>query len=207
MPLPRSTCHKLVALCHQLVWLTVGRLTFCTLASTSGAWLGYAGFRARNQHAGTNGAFMTMTFIWSHIRRTGQLMKARILLADDHPRFPEMEQHLLESEFEIVGKVGNGQALLEEAVRLKPDVIVSDISMPILNGIEAADRLKESGSESRIVFLTVHSDADFVRRCLSTGAFGYVAKSRITTELIPAIREALEGHIFVSQHLPYHNHA
>lgn len=118
-----------------------------------------------------------------------------------------MEQHLLESEFEIVGKVGNGQALFEEAVRLKPDVIVSDISMPILNGIEAADRLKESGCESRIVFLTVHFDADFVRRCLSTGAFGYVVKSRITTELIPAIREALEGHIFVSQHLPYHRQA
>ena len=150
---------------------------------------------------------MTLTFIWSHIRQTGQLMKARILLADDHPRFPEMEQDLLESEFEIVGKVGNGQALFEEAVRLKPDVIVSDISMPILNGIEAADRLKESGCESRIIFLTVHFDADFVRRCLSTGAFGYVVKSRITTELIPAIHEALEGHIFVSQHLPYHRQA
>src|SRR5690349_24828594 len=129
-----------------------------------------------------NGALMTMTFIWSHIRRTGQMMKARILLADDHPRFPEMEQHLLESEFEIVGKVANGQALLEEAVRLKPDVIVSDISMPILNGIEAADRLKESGCESRIVFLTVHGDADFVRRCLSTGAFGYRSEEH-TSEL------------------------
>ncbi len=152
-----------------------------------------------------NGALMTITFIWARIRRTGQSMKARILLADDHPPFPEMEQRLLESEFEVVGKVGNGQALLEEAVRLKPDVIVTDISMPILNGIEAADRLKESGCESRVVFLTVHFDADFMRRCLSTGALGYVVKSRIASELIPAIREALEGHIFVSQHLPYHN--
>jgi DNA-binding NarL/FixJ family response regulator len=131
-------------------------------------------------------------------------MKARILLADDHPRFPEMAQRLLESEFEVVAMVGNGQALLEEAMRLKPDVIVTDISMPILNGIEAADQLKESRSESRIVFLTVHFDADFVRRCLSTGAFGYVLKSRIASELIPAIREALGGNIFVSRNLPPH---
>jgi DNA-binding NarL/FixJ family response regulator len=134
-------------------------------------------------------------------------MKARILLADDHPRFPEMEERLLRSEFEIVGKVSDGQALFEEAVRLKPDVIVTDISMPFLNGIEAVDRLKESGCTSRIVFLSVHSDMDFVRRCLSTGAFGYVVKSRIATELVPAIHHALAGNIFISQHLPHHNTA
>jgi DNA-binding NarL/FixJ family response regulator len=150
---------------------------------------------------------MTLTSVWARIRQTGQLMKARILLADDHPRFPEIAQRLLESEFEVVAKVGNGQALLEEAMRLKPDVIVTDISMPILNGIEAADQLKESGCESRLVFLTVHCDADFVRRCLSTGAFGYVLKSRIASELIPAIREALGGNIFVSHNLPHHNEA
>jgi len=187
---------------HPLASLTVGKQAFRKLAFISSAWGCRAGLTARIPRAGTNGALMTMTFIWSHVRRTGQLMRARILLADDHPRFPEMEQHLLESEFEVVGKVGDGQALLEEAMRLKPDVIVTDISMPILNGIEAVDRLKESGCESRVVFLTVHCDADFVRRCLSTGAFGYVAKSRIASELILAIREALEGNIFVSQHLP-----
>jgi DNA-binding NarL/FixJ family response regulator len=71
--------------------------------------------------------------------------------------------------------------------------------MPVLNGIEAADRLKDFGCNSRIVFLTIHSDADFVRKCLSTGAFGYVVKPRIAVELIPAIREALAGRIFVSQ--------
>jgi DNA-binding NarL/FixJ family response regulator len=131
----------------------------------------------------------------------------RILLADDHPDFPEMEERLLEPEFEVIGKVRNGQAMFEEAMRLKPDVIVTDISMPILNGIEAADRLKESGCNSRIVFLTVHSDPDFVRRCLSSGALGYVAKSRIAIELVPAIREALEGNIFVSRHLSRHNEA
>ena len=70
-----------------------------------------------------------------------------------------------------------------------------------LNGIEAADQLKESGCQSRIVFLTVHSDPDFVRECLATGALGYVVKSRLITDLLPAIREALAGHIFISDHL------
>jgi DNA-binding NarL/FixJ family response regulator len=130
------------------------------------------------------------------------LNKVRILLADDHPHFPEIEERLLESEFEVVGKVSNGQALFDEAIRLKPDVIVTDISMPILNGIEASSRLKESGCSSRIVFLTVHSDPEFVRTCLSTGAFGYVAKSRLLSELVPAIHEALAGKIFVSRELP-----
>jgi len=132
-----------------------------------------------------------MTSIWLRIHRAGQLMRARILLADDHPRFPEMEQRLLEPEFEVVGKVGNGQALIEEAIRLKPDLIVTDISMPILNGIEAVDRLKRLGCTSRIVFLSVHSDNDFVSRCFSTGALGYVAKSKIASELVPAIRRVL----------------
>jgi DNA-binding NarL/FixJ family response regulator len=126
----------------------------------------------------------------------------RILLADDHPRFPEMEERLLQPEFEVVGKVRDGRALVEDAMLLKPDLIVTDVSMPVLNGIEAADLLRQSGCKSRIIFLTVHSDPDFVRRCLSTGAFGYVVKSRIASELLPAIREALEGSIFVSRHLP-----
>ena len=128
-------------------------------------------------------------------------MKARILLADDHPRFPEMETRLLEAEFEVVGRVGDGQALVEEAMRLKPDVIVTDISMPILDGIAAVDRLKESGNSSRIVFLSVHTDTDFVRKCLSAGAFGYVVKSRVASELVPAIRHALAGNIFISRYL------
>ena len=144
-----------------------------------------------------------MTNIGLLIHQAGQLMKARILLADDHPRFPEMEARLLEPEFEVVGKVGNGQALIEEAIRLKPDIIVTDISMPVLDGIEAVDRLMESGCTSRIVFLSVHSDSDFVRRCLSTGALGYVVKSRLASELVPAIRQALAGNTFISHSLPH----
>lgn len=133
-------------------------------------------------------------------------MKARILLADDHPRFPEMEARLLEPEFEVVGKVGDGQALFEEAMRLKPDIIITDISMPVLDGIGAVDRLMEAGCKSRIVFLSVHSDTDFVRRCLSTGALGYVVKSRIVSELVPAIRHVLAGNMFISQTLPDPKH-
>ena len=139
--------------------------------------------------------------IWARIHRVGQLMKARILLADDHPRFPEMEARLLEAEFEVVGKVNNGQALIEKARLLKPDVIITDISMPVLNGIAAICRLKESDDKSRVVFLSVHTDPDFVRKCLSVGAFAYVAKSRMSSELIPAVRHALTGIIFVSQYL------
>jgi DNA-binding NarL/FixJ family response regulator len=131
----------------------------------------------------------------------GHLSKATVLLADDHPQFSEMERRLLEPEFRVVGTVGDGQALLQVGMRLKPDVIVTDIFMPILNGIEAAERLKESGCDSRVIFLTVHSDCDFIRRCISTGAFGYVVKSRIASDLVPAIRGALAGNIFVSQDL------
>jgi DNA-binding NarL/FixJ family response regulator len=139
------------------------------------------------------------------MRWADQLSKVRILLADDHPRFPEMAEHLLESDFEVVAKVGNGQALFEAATRLQPDIVVSDISMPILNGIDAADLLKESGCKARIIFLSVHSDPEFVRQCLLAGAFGYVIKSRIATELVPAIYDALAGHIFVSQHISHEN--
>ena len=97
-----------------------------------------------------------------------------------------------------MGAVGDGEALVEAAGNLQPDVIITDISMPKLNGIEAADRLRESGSSSKIVFLTVHADPDFVQAALKTGALAYVSKSRITTDLLIAIEEALKGRIFVS---------
>jgi len=135
------------------------------------------------------------------MRWTDHLNKVRVLLADDHPSFPKMAEHVLQSEFDVVAKVSNGQAMFQEAIRLQPDIIISDISMPILNGIDAADLLRESGCKARIVFMSVHVDSEFIRRCLFTGAFGYVVKSRINTELVPAIREALAGHIFVSQHI------
>jgi DNA-binding NarL/FixJ family response regulator len=105
---------------------------------------------------------------------------------------------LLEPAFEIIASVSNGRSLIDKALQLEPDVIVTDISMPILNGIEAALQLKNLGCASRIVFLSVHSSSDFVRACLSVGALGYVVKPRMATDLDHAIRETLAGRVFVS---------
>src|SRR5215471_10900993 len=96
-----------------------------------------------------------------------QVSTVRILLADDHPHFTQLVESVLDSTFEVVGQMGDGRALFDAALNLKPDVILTDISMPILNGIEAANRLRESGCTSRVVFVTVHEDADFIRACLA----------------------------------------
>ena len=124
--------------------------------------------------------------------------KVRILLADDHRQFLNIAEVLLSPTCDVVGSMPDGRSLVEAAIRLKPDVIVTDVSMPILNGIEASMELRESGCAAKIIFLTVHSDADYVQACLATGAFGYVVKSQIATDLIPAIQEALAGRIFIS---------
>ena len=126
------------------------------------------------------------------------MSKIRILLADDYRPLLESVMRVLRPEFEIVGEAQNGQALVEAALKLKPDVIVTDISMPILNGIEATKRLREAGSTSKIVFLTVLSDPASIVTCMATGALGYVIKARIITDLEPAIREAVAGRIFMS---------
>jgi DNA-binding NarL/FixJ family response regulator len=108
---------------------------------------------------------------------------------------------LLGPEFEIVGEAQNGQALVEAALKLKPDVIVTDISMPILNGIKAAKRLRDAGGMSKIVYMTARSDPNFISSCMATGALGYVVKGRLASDLEPAIREAVAGRIFVSRAL------
>jgi DNA-binding NarL/FixJ family response regulator len=96
--------------------------------------------------------------------------------------------------------VGDGRALVDAGLKLKPDVILTDISMPVVNGIEAVEELRKSGCASRIIFLTVHSDPDFVRACLATGALGYIYKHRVALDLLAAIREALAGNLFVSRY-------
>ena len=133
------------------------------------------------------------------------MKRIRILLGDDHPGFPYLVASVLEPAFKVIGSASNGRSLIDAAMRLKPDVIVTDISMPILNGIEAALQLKSSGCASKIVFLSVHSDPDFVRACLSIGALAYVVKPRMATELGQAILEALAGHIFISPGLSHSN--
>jgi len=94
--------------------------------------------------------------------------------------------------------VCDGQTLVDTAERLKPDLILTDISMPSLNGIDAADRIRRMGCNAKVIFLTVHSDPDFVRACLGIGAFGYVVKERIALDLLTAIYEVLGGHLFIS---------
>ncbi len=126
------------------------------------------------------------------------MKRVRILLADDHREILKRVVHLLQGEFEVVGAVNDGQALLEAASKLRPDVVVLDISMPVMSGLEAADRLRGVGSKAKVVFLTVHEDPDFVHASRASGALGYVVKPRLTSDLVPAIKEALANRSFVS---------
>ncbi len=105
---------------------------------------------------------------------------------------------MLEPDFDVVDMVRDGQALVEAANRWLPDVLVTDITMPVMDGLEAARQLKEQGSPVKIVFLTIHQDQDFVRTALEAGASGYVVKCRLASDLTMAVIEALAGRQFVS---------
>jgi len=131
-------------------------------------------------------------------------MIPRLFLADDQEEMLRTVARILEGKFQIVGTAVNGVGVLECAPGLSPDVLVLDISMPLLTGLEAALRLREAGSRARVIFLTVHEDLDFVEAALSAGAVGYVLKPSMATDLVPAIRKALEGSTFISPslHLP-----
>lgn len=135
--------------------------------------------------------------------RVAPLTRTRLLVAEDHKGMREKIVQMLERDFDVVGVVGDGLALLEAATRMKPNVCLMDISMPSLCGIEAAIRLKQGGSDAKVVFLTVDEDPDYVRAALATGALGYVLKSRMATDLCIAIEEAMAGRLFVSPSVPY----
>lgn len=124
--------------------------------------------------------------------------KVRILLADDHRMILACVRTVLGEGFDVVGSVNNGLDAIAEVQRLDPDVLVIDISMPILDGLQAVSRLGLS-CRTKVVFLTVHEDPDFVSAAFSAGASGYVVKADLTSDLIPAIREALEGRRYISQ--------
>ena len=126
------------------------------------------------------------------------MTRARILLADDHKEMRDTVERLLESEFDIVSVVRGGEELLKTESETHPDVCVVDISMPKVSGIDAANWLKAEGSRTKIIFLTVHEDPDFLQAALETGALGYVLKSRIVADLSQAIRSALSGQLFIS---------
>ncbi len=124
--------------------------------------------------------------------------KARVLLADDHRMLLEAFEALLQPDFEVVGTVGDGHALLAAALELKPDVIVLDIAMPQMNGMVAAKRLKQMMPEVKLIFLTVNEDAGFASEAMRIGASGYLLKSSAASELFQAIEVALEGRTYVT---------
>jgi DNA-binding NarL/FixJ family response regulator len=126
------------------------------------------------------------------------MARTRILLADDHKIILDGLNRLLEAEFEVVGTAEDGKALVAEAARLRPEVLVVDISMPGLNGIDAFREVRKILPRIRAVFLSMHHDADYAARAFEVGASGYVLKESAPGELVTAIREATAGRTYVS---------
>ncbi len=124
--------------------------------------------------------------------------RPRVLLADDHLLVAEALKSLLTPEFDLVGVVEDGRELVEAARTLRPDVIVADVTMPHLNGIDALVRLRQGGDPVPVVFLTMHRDVTFARRALEAGASGFVLKHSAPAELLTAIRAALQGRTYLT---------
>lgn len=129
------------------------------------------------------------------------LSRPRVLIADDHLMVAEALRSLLSAEFDLVGVVEDGRALIEAAATLKPEVIVADISMPLLNGIDALVQLRQDGNCVPVVFLTMHRDVSFARRALDAGASGFLLKHSAPAELVLALRAALAGRTYITPQL------
>jgi DNA-binding NarL/FixJ family response regulator len=125
-------------------------------------------------------------------------MKPRILLADDHRIVAEGLRSLLVPEFELVGIVEDGRALIAATEKLQPDVIIADISMPLLNGIEAVRQIKKTNKDVKVIFLTMHPDVTYAVSALEAGALGYVLKHSAPSELSTAVRNALKGKTYIT---------
>lgn len=126
------------------------------------------------------------------------MKRARVLLADDHRMVAEGLKSLLADEFDLVAVAEDGRAMVTEARKLRPDVVVADVSMPHLNGIDALALLRKDNPEIKVVFLTMHQNAAYARRALDAGASGYVLKHSAPAELVLAIQAALKGATFVT---------
>jgi len=124
--------------------------------------------------------------------------KIRVVLADDHLEVIARIRAILGDEFEVIDAAENGQQAVSAVLALDPDVLVTDISMPFLNGLQAARSIQKFNSRVKIIFLTIHEDRDFIAAAFSAGATGYVTKRRLSTDLVFAIQESLKGHTFVS---------
>ena len=127
--------------------------------------------------------------------------RARVLLGDDHGLVVEAFRKILEPEFDVVGVAADGAALVSEALRLKPDAVLVDISMPLVNGLEAARRIKRELPQTKILFLTMHSDRSYLRDAMKLGASGYILKRAAGNELVTAVRTVLRGKTYVAPEL------
>jgi DNA-binding NarL/FixJ family response regulator len=127
------------------------------------------------------------------------MTRTRVVVADDLLPVLSTVAALLRESFDVVGLVSDGRAALEATLKLEPDLVVLDISMPAISGIEVAQELKKRGNKAKIVFLTIHEDADILRTCHAAGGLGYVVKLLMDTDLVPAMNEALAGHVFTSR--------
>jgi DNA-binding NarL/FixJ family response regulator len=125
----------------------------------------------------------------------------RILLADDHPLIVEGFRNLLESQYEIVGAVTDGKALLEQAANLKPDLILLDITLPQLNGIDAARRIRKILPHTKLLFVTMHVNPAYLNEGLNAGGTGYVLKSSAREEILEAIETVLLGQVYITPSL------
>ncbi len=126
------------------------------------------------------------------------MQRVRILLADDHQMLCAAFQKLLEPEYEVVGSVGDGRALLQAAVELKPDVVILDIGMPLLNGLDAGREIKKSLPNTKLVFLTMNTDSELATEAFRIGASAYLLKTSDAEELLQAIRDALKGISYIT---------
>jgi DNA-binding NarL/FixJ family response regulator len=124
--------------------------------------------------------------------------KIRVVLADDHREVIAKVRGVLGDEFDVLEAAENGHQAVTAVLALDPDIFVTDISMPILNGLQAARSIQKTNSRVKIIFLTIHEDRDFIAAAFSAGATGYVTKRRLSTDLVFAIQEAMRGHTFVS---------
>ena len=126
------------------------------------------------------------------------MKKPRLLLADDHTLVLEGLKKILEDEFDPVGSAENGRELLQLAEEMKPDVVLLDISMPLLNGIDACKQLVKTAPQTKVIFVTMHADADYVAEAFRAGASGYLLKRSAASELVNAIHEVLKGRCYVT---------
>jgi DNA-binding NarL/FixJ family response regulator len=126
------------------------------------------------------------------------MARVKVLLADDHTLFCNLLNDLLQPEFEVVGIVGDGRELLTATASLKPDVVLADISMPCLNGLDAGRRLKQANPKVKLIYLTMNNDVELAREALACGASAFVLKNAPSSELLKAIRGALKGISFMA---------